>query len=55
MRKREYYIGRTIGKLRGQLFRLQRHRYDKAAVRLTVEEAILLNMVNERTNQIWRR
>ena len=52
MKKREYYIGRTIGKLRGQLFRLQRHRYDKAAVRLTVEEAILLNMVNERTNQI---
>ena len=52
MKKREYYIGRTIGKLRGQLFRLQRHRYEKAAVRLTVEEAILLNMVNERTNQI---
>ena len=52
MKKREYYIGRTIGKLRGQLFRLQRYRYDKAAVRLTVEESILLNMVNERTNQI---
>ena len=52
MKKREYYLCRTVGKLRGQLFRLQRHRYDKAAVRLTVEEAILLNMVNERTNQI---
>ena len=52
MKKREYYLCRTIGKLRGQLFRLQRHRYEKAAVRLTVEEAILLNMVNERTNQI---
>ena len=52
MKKREYYIGRTIGKLRGQIFRLQRHRYQKAAVQLTVEEAILLNMVNERTNQI---
>ena len=52
MKKREYYLCRTIGKLRGQLFRLQRHRYDKAVVRLTVEEAILLNMVNERTNQI---
>ena len=52
MKKREYYLCRTIGKLRGQLFRLQCHRYEKAAVRLTVEEAILLNMVNERTNQI---
>ena len=52
MNKREYYLCRTVGKLRGQLFRLQRHRYDKAVVRLTVEEAILLNMVRERTNQI---
>ena len=52
MNKREYYLCRTVGKLRGQLFRLQRHRYDKAVVRLTVEEAILLNMVHERTNQI---
>ena len=52
MKKREYYLCRTIGKLRGQLFRLQRQHYQKAAVRLTVEEAILLNMVNERTNQI---
>ncbi len=52
MKKRAYYLGRTIGKLRGQLFRLQRHRYDKTVVKLTVEEAILLNMVNERTNQI---
>ena len=52
MKKREFYLCRTVGKLRGQLFRLQRHRYDKAVVRLTVEEAILLNMVNERTNQI---
>ena len=52
MKKREYYLARTIGKLRGQLFRLQRHRYEKAAVRLTVEEAILLNMVIERTHQI---
>ena len=52
MREREYKIGRTVGKLRGQIFRLQRQRYEKEAVRLTVEEAILLNMVNERTNQI---
>ena len=51
-KREEYYLCRTVGKLRGQLFRLQRHRYDKAVVRLTVEEAILLNMVHERTNQI---
>ena len=52
MKKKDYYLGKTIGKLRGQIYRLQRHRYVKASVQLTVEEAILLNMVNERTNQI---
>ncbi len=52
MKKKEYYLGRTVGKMRGQLYRMQRQRYAKAAVQLTVEEAILLNMVNERTNQI---
>lgn len=52
MKKREYHLGRTVGKIRGQVYRLQRHRYEKATVRLTVEEAILLNMVNEKTNQI---
>lgn len=45
-------LGKSIGTLRSQIFRLQRIRYAGAAIRLTVEEAILLNMINEKTNQI---
>lgn len=50
--KDEKMLGKTIGLLRGQIFRLQRKRYADAEVRLTVEEAILLNMIDERSNQI---
>lgn len=50
--KAEFVLGKTIGKLRGRIFRLQRIRYEKATVKLTVEESIILNMINEKTNRI---
>lgn len=50
--KVEFVLGKTIGKLRGRIFRLQRIRYEKATVKLTVEESIILNMINEKSNQI---
>lgn len=50
--KAEFVLGKTIGKLRGRIYRLQRIRYEKAAVRLTVEESIILNMISEKSNRI---
>lgn len=46
-------IGIEIGKLRNKLYRLQKQRYAaEAEVKMTVEEFILLNMINEKTDQI---
>ncbi len=43
----------TIGKLRNRLHRILKQRYAaEADVKLTVEEFILLNMIEERTDQI---
>lgn len=50
--KVEFVLGKTIGKLRGRIYRLQRIRYEKAVVRLTVEESIILNMISEKSNRI---
>lgn len=50
--KAEFVLGKTIGKLRGRIYRLQRIRYEKATVKLTVEESIILNMINEKANRI---
>lgn len=46
-------IGIEIGKLRSKLYRLQRQHYaNEAEMKMTVEEFILLNMINEKTDQI---
>lgn len=50
--KAEFVLGKTIGKLRSRIYRLQRIRYERAAVRLTVEESIILNMISEKSNRI---
>lgn len=46
-------LGTTIGKLRNKLHRILKLRYaSEANVKLTVEEFILLNMIEARTDQI---
>lgn len=55
MTNEEYYLGRTVVILKGQIYKLKRQRYENVGVKLTVEEAILLNMVNEKTNQICKK
>ena len=51
--KKQVQIGIIVGKLRNKLYRLQKQRYaTEAEVKLTVEEFILLNMINDRTDQI---
>lgn len=46
-------IGIEIGKLRSRLYRLQKRHYaSEAEMKMTVEEFILLNMINEKTDQI---
>lgn len=46
-------IGIEVGKLRSKLYRLQKQRYaQEAEVKMTVEEFILLNMINEKNDQI---
>lgn len=52
MANKEYILGKIIGKLRSKVFRLQRIAYENTKLRLTVEEAILLNMINEKRNRI---
>lgn len=46
-------LGTTVGKLRNKLHRLMKQRYAaEAEVKLTVEEFILLNMIEAQTDQI---
>ena len=46
-------LGTTVGKLRNKLHRLMKQRYAaEAEVKLTVEEFILLNMIETQTDQI---
>lgn len=46
-------LGTTVGKLRNKLHRLMKQRYAaEADVQLTVEEFILLNMIQAKTDQI---
>lgn len=46
-------IGIEVGKLRSKLYRLQKQHYaQEAEVKMTVEEFILLNMINEKNDQI---
>ena len=46
-------VGIEIGKLRNKLYRLQRKHYtSEAKTKMTVEEFILLNMINEQDDQI---
>lgn len=46
-------IGIEIGKLRNRLYRLQKQCYvAEAETKLTVEEFILLNMINDKSDQI---
>ena len=46
-------LGTTVGKLRNKLHRLVKQRYAaEAEVKLTVEEFILLNMIEAQTDQI---
>ena len=46
-------LGTTVGKLRNKLHRLMKQRYAaEAEVKLTVEEFILLNMIESQTDQI---
>lgn len=46
-------IGIEIGKLRSKLYRLQKRHYAiEAELKMTVEEFILLNMINEKNDQI---
>ena len=46
-------LGTTVGKLRNKLHRLMKQRYAaEAEVKLTVEEFILLNMLEAQTDQI---
>lgn len=46
-------LGTTVGKLRNKLHRLMKQRYTaEAEVKLTVEEFILLNMIEAQTDQI---
>ena len=46
-------LGTTVGKLRNKLHRLMKQRYtQEAEVKMTVEEFILLNMIQARTDQI---
>ena len=46
-------LGTTVGKLRNKLHRLMKQRYaSEAEVKLTVEEFILLNMIEAQTDQI---
>lgn len=52
MANKGYILGKIIGKLRSKIFRLQRIEYENTKLRLTVEEAILLNMINEKRNRI---
>lgn len=46
-------IGIEIGKLRNRLYRIQKQSYiAEAETKLTVEEFILLNMINDKSDQI---
>ena len=46
-------LGTTVGKLRNKLHRLMKQRYAaEAEMKLTVEEFILLNMIEAQTDQI---
>ncbi|MDE7421957.1 MAG: MarR family winged helix-turn-helix transcriptional regulator [Muribaculaceae bacterium] len=46
-------IGIEIGKLRNRLYRIQKQCYTaEAEIKLTVEEFILLNMINDKSDQI---
>ena len=46
-------LGTTVGKLRNKLHKLMKQRYAaEAEVKLTVEEFILLNMIEAQTDQI---
>ncbi len=49
----DIYLGKRIGILRSQIFRLQRIRY-ASSVHLTVEEAIILNMIKAKGTLIMQ-
>lgn len=50
---KEYLLISTIGKLRNRMHRLLKQRYASVpGMKLTVEEFILLNMIDARTDQI---
>ncbi len=54
MTEEKQFLGKAIGLLRSKVFRLQRFRYAAATTQLTVEETILLNMINQRPSQIMQ-
>lgn len=54
MKKTDFVLGKSIGKLRNHIYRLQRLRYNTTDINITVEESIILNIIHEKSNQIMQ-